>query len=121
MKKIYSLYLVILFLISNINAQSVEEVKVTGSPTNTAGLFAYNNKLYFGGQQVLGQTVLWSSDVTAAGTNPLKTGTLGFIFGAVALGNAAVFNNKIFFGATTIPDGKQLWTTDGTDAGTIQF
>jgi len=73
--------------------------------------FILNNRLYFFWAD-LGQPVrLWSSDGTAAGTNPIWDLPQGYVQSI-----SPVINGHVFFGAYG-----QLWRTDGTAQGTVSL
>lgn len=90
-------------------------------PTNNlnyspAGLFEFNNNIYFKAGTSINGTELWKSDGTDAGTAMIKD-----IKPGVGSGHStpvyAILNNELYFYAN---DGLQygLWKTDGSDAGT---
>ena len=73
---------------------------------NQSGMFVYNGLLYF-----WGNSKLYRTDGTAAGTFALSTTTAGTL-------SAAGSGGKVFFLGFNAATGQELWATDGTTAGT---
>jgi ELWxxDGT repeat protein len=89
--------------------------------SNPRNLTVFNNKLFFSAEDSSGNSELWMSDGTAAGTvkvkeiNPATSGTTGS-----HPYNLTVFNNKLFFSAEDSSFNSELWMSDGTEAGTVK-
>jgi ELWxxDGT repeat protein len=90
----------------------------TGSGKNLQHLIAWNNKIYFSGDNGADGRELWVSDGTNSGTFQLKNINLNANAGS-APSNFSICNGKLYFSANDGVNGEELWETDGTMAGTI--
>lgn len=71
--------------------------------------------LPFNGKIILSSdldSTLWSSNGTAAGTQPLSTVRIDD-------NGSAFLNNKLYFGGINAANGSELWVTDNSSAGTV--
>jgi ELWxxDGT repeat protein len=97
-----------------------------GGPTNVRYLTAFNGRVFFAGADQTGQSQLFASNGTAAGTAVVK------MINPVGGSNPApernsresrfaVLDGAMYFGAFDDPaHGLQLWRTDGTASGTTK-
>jgi len=72
-----------------------------------------NGILYFAGTDATGNSALWRSDGTAAGTYKVSDDTSG-----VDGTSIVATSSRIFYSAADASGGLELWTSDGTTAGT---
>jgi ELWxxDGT repeat protein len=86
---------------------------------NPTDLTAFNGGVLFSAYDAAGNTGLWESNGTAAGTFELSP-----IAGAATLfdpRDLTVYNNEVFFAATDSSGHVALWVTDGTAANTHEI
>ncbi|MCY1035490.1 hypothetical protein OV207_28880 [Corallococcus sp. BB11-1] len=105
-------------------AVKVKDVIAPGTPPpppwrpSPYGLSALQGTLYFATDVVGGQSTLWKSDGTTAGTVVVKEfpdqGTTGYR----ALSGFTAVGSQLFFSVDDAVLGRELWVTDGTEAGT---
>ena len=104
--------------------QMVKEINNAGDASGSAspaGMFVFNNELYFKANHVTDTEdlgfELYKSDGTEAGTVMVKD----IYPGADNSSPSAffVFNNELYFSANE-GIGLVLWKTDGTEAGTVK-
>lgn len=89
-------------------------------------LMSAGSKVYFsvpqsdcsGGACTWSSSVLWVSDGTDAGTQPIKAFT-GDSGGLGTAYHGLVLNGEILFNAYDAENGSKLWKSDGTVAGTV--
>ena len=77
------------------------------------GLCAFNNQVYFQGNDGTNGSELWRSDGTPSGTAMVTSN------GNVSIPLAAT-SDWLYFIASNGVDGNELWKTDGTQSGTSQ-
>ncbi len=94
------------------------------APTQARGLILFGGKCYFAAAQGTDSPKVWSTDGTAAGTAPLREGTLSADW-SLAGQRPVVFNGRLLFSAlpqiNPLPPTFTLWSTDGTSAGTVEL
>ncbi len=93
------------------------------NPAKTGSSFilsAFNNKLFFIGEDAEHGKELWVSDGTENGTKLLKDINPGEGHG-LDNGYSIVYKNKLYFIASREQFKEELWVTDGTEAGTKLF
>jgi ELWxxDGT repeat protein len=87
------------------------------TPVST-GLFGTPN-LFFAATDAQGDTELWVSDGTDAGTVRVEDIYLG-MNGSSSPMNLTAVDTELYFTAITAAFGRELWKSDGTDLGTVQ-
>ena len=102
----------------------------TGGPTGAApggldprDLTVFGNEVLFNGTDANGNTGLWVTDGTAAGTHEL-TGIKGAYSGGLFTGyppDFTVYKNEVLFEGTDTNGLVGLWVTNGTVAGTHEL
>jgi trimeric autotransporter adhesin len=88
-------------------------------PDYDTRLVAYNNAIYFTGNDATNGWELWKSDGTVAGTALLKNINNNPANGNSNPSSFQVFNNELYFSANDGIVGTELWKTNGTNAGTV--
>lgn len=85
--------------------------------TSPSELTVFNNHLYFTGYHSEG-LVLYKTDGTNAGTNPVKLPSQG---GAQVESKLTIFKNKLAFLGFDNSYNSNVWTSDGTTNGTTKI
>jgi ELWxxDGT repeat protein len=99
----------------------------TGGPTSAApgrldpqNLTVFGHEVLFTGTDANGNTGLWVTDGTAAGTHEL-TGISGAYPGGFHPADFTVFKNEVLFNGVDTAGNDGLWVTNGTAAGTHEL
>jgi ELWxxDGT repeat protein len=79
----------------------------------------FNGKVLFGGVDAAGNTGLWVTDGTTAGTHEITVN--GAYFSGLFLSDLTVFNGEVLFNGLNAVGKQGLWVTDGTTAGTHEI
>ncbi len=85
------------------------------------GLTAFNDEVFFSGNDGVHDFELWKSNGTAAGTfmvKDIKPDTVKRVMDGGSPEFLTVANGLLFFVATDSDDDRELWRSDGTEAGT---
>ena len=91
-----------------------------GGDSLRADLTVFGSEALFSGINTSGQTGLWTTNGTAAGTQELA-GIVGAASAGVAPTDLTVFNGKALFNGTNTAGHLGLWVTNGTAAGTQEL
>src|SRR5262249_310658 len=108
-----------------------ELIGSTGYNTPWGGLFPsdltlYDGRMLFSGVDISGDTGLFETDGTSAGTHELTVpGALttqeGALPGGLSASNRTVYNGYVFFAGDEASGQVGLWETDGTASGTHEL
>jgi ELWxxDGT repeat protein len=94
----------------------VRDIRSGLSSSAPGNLIAYKGKLIFSATDAFGDTELYISDGTEAGTNLVKNIHPNQ---SSRIGNTVLFNDLVYFTAQDDNFARdELWKTDGTEAGT---
>ena len=94
----------------------------TGIGLHPSDFVVYNEEVLFSGNDAHGQTGLWETDGTAAGTHELSGITGASTTGTgLAPTDFTVFNGHVLFSGNDAHGQTGLWETDGTAAGTHEL
>src|SRR5262249_4738753 len=99
-----------------------EVQSISGAYTNgfdLSNLTVFNNELLFEGSDAKGESALWVSNGTAAGTTELfeVQSISGAYTNGFDLSNLTVFNNELLFEGSDAKGESALWVSNGTAAG----
>jgi ELWxxDGT repeat protein len=83
-------------------------------------LTVFNGEVLFKGDNAAGNTGLWATNGTAAGTFEL-TGINGANAFGLSPSDLTVFNGEVLFSGLDAAGQRGLWVTDGTAAGTFEL
>ncbi|MEO8762847.1 MAG: ELWxxDGT repeat protein [Ginsengibacter sp.] len=93
----------------------VKDIAAGSDSSNPQNIINVNGTLFFSAKGTDGNTGLWKSDGTDAGTQPVKN----FITGAPnILSNFYNANGELYFNYSNSVYGGEIWKSDATDAGT---
>ncbi len=118
-KKLYALILVLNFIYSKLDAQTltlVKDINVGISNSFPHHFMELNNKVYFISLDGNGHK-LYESD--GSSVNTIQIGPSLNSFGIVR--HLKKFNNKLYFSYDDGVNGIELWISDGTSTGTFLF
>jgi len=83
------------------------------SNLNPGSILAFNGELLFGGSDSSGNSGLWVSNGTAAGTSEISR--------KLDAGDLTAFNGEVLFEGTPLNGNTGLWVTNGSGAGTSEL
>jgi ELWxxDGT repeat protein len=100
-----------------IDVRFVKDLAAGAGDSNPSNFAALNNQIFFSATDAGGDTELWATDGTSAGTSLFKNlNTLAE--GSSNPSNFTSLGSAIVFSATNSAAGTELWITDGTTGGT---
>lgn len=106
------------------NGTATGTYKIKDLPGGADNFIAFNNAIYFKGDDGTTGDELWKTDGTTAGTELVKDIYEGMQYGNPASSRPdhfTIYNGELYFKANDGINDEELWKSDGTEAGTMML